>query len=234
MSGAGQATGTLLLIGASRGLGLGLAEAFLQRGLRVVATVRSAEQPTPLHDLAARYDALRIEAADITRAEQIAALKSRLEGERFDWLFVNAGVADAPPSIADTSAEDFDRLMTTNAWAPFQVIAALESLLAADGGVGVMSSGQGSLTNANRPGHDAYRASKAALNMLMRGYAARPDSAGRPLLLLAPGWIRTALGGPDAPYTVEDSAPLLADLILAQSGRPGLRYLDRDGNTVPW
>ena len=70
--------------------------------------------------------------------------------------------------------------------------------------------------------------------MLMRGYAARPDSAARPLLLLAPGWIRTALGGPDAPYTVEDSAPLLADLILAQSGRPGLRYLDRDGNTVPW
>ena len=103
MSGAGQATGTLLLIGASRGLGLGLAEAFLQRGLRVVATVRSAEQPTPLHDLAARYDALRIEAADITRPEQIAALKSRLEGERFDWLFVNAGVADAPPSIADAT-----------------------------------------------------------------------------------------------------------------------------------
>ena len=91
-----------------------------------MATVRSAVRPTPLHDLSARYDALRIEAVDITRPEQIAALKSRLDGERFDWLFVNAGVADSPPSIADTSAKDFDRLMTTNAWGPFQVIAALD------------------------------------------------------------------------------------------------------------
>jgi hypothetical protein len=54
------------------------------------------------------------------------------------------------------------------------------------------------------------------------------------LLLLAPGWIRTALGGPDAPYTLEESIPKLVDVLLAQEGKPGLRYLDRDGNTVPW
>ena len=54
------------------------------------------------------------------------------------------------------------------------------------------------------------------------------------MLLLAPGWIRTDLGGPDAPHTIEDSIPKLVEVILAQRGRPGLRYLDRDGRPVPW
>ncbi len=229
---AAATTGSILLIGASRGLGLALAEAFLGLGWSVVATVRSSG--SPLHALAADHPALEIEALDIMDGAQIGALGDRLSDRRFDALFVNAGVADAPGAIADTSLDNFTRLMATNAWAPLQVVEALGERVAPDGVIGVMSSGQGSLANNTGGGPDAYRASKAALNMLMRSYAARHVEEARALLLLAPGWIKTDLGGPDAPYTIEDSIPKLVEVILAQRGRPGLRYLDRDGQPVPW
>lgn len=229
---AGATTGSILLIGASRGLGLALAEAFLGLGWSVVATVRSSA--SPLHALAADYPALEIETLDITDGAQIGALADRLSGRRFDCLFVNAGVADVPGAIAETPLDDFTRLMATNAWAPLLVVEALGERVASDGVIGVMSSGQASIANNKGGGLDAYRASKAALNMLMRCYAARHVEEARALLLLAPGWIKTDLGGPDARYTIEDSIPKLVEVILAQRGRPGLRYLDRDGQPVPW
>jgi hypothetical protein len=74
----------------------------------------------------------------------------------------------------------------------------------------------------------------AALNQQMRCYAARNDGGARALLLLAPGWIRTKLGGPDAPVSLEEAIPKVVDVLLAQQGQPGLRYLDREGHTVPW
>ena len=171
---------------------------------------------------------------DIADGAQVRALSDRLSDRRFDCLFVNAGVADAPDSIAATSLDDFTRLMAINAWAPLQVVEALGGQVAEDGVIGVMSSGQGSLASNKGGGLDAYRASKAALNMLMRSYAARHADDPRALLLLAPGWIKTDLGGPDAPYTIEDSIPKLVEVILGQRGRPGLRYLDREGQPVPW
>ena len=75
---------------------------------------------------------------------------------------------------------------------------------------------------------------KAALNMFMRSFANRQSETQRAFALLAPGWIRTALGGPDAPFTVDESVPLLVDVLLAKLGTPGLAYLDRSGQTVPW
>jgi hypothetical protein len=68
----------------------------------------------------------------------------------------------------------------------------------------------------------------------MRSFAVRQAGTQRALALLAPGWIRTALGGPDAPFTVEESVPLLVDVLLTKLGTPGLAYLDRSGRTVPW
>jgi NAD(P)-dependent dehydrogenase (short-subunit alcohol dehydrogenase family) len=228
----------MLLIGASRGIGLAMTSELLSRGWEVTATVRNSH-PEAMQDLSARYPhALTIEQLDINDADQIAQLKSRLQHRCYDALFVNAGTTNPNPSetIGEVSTEDFIHVMVTNALSPMRVVETCQDRVRANGLIGVMSSGQGSVGDNVKGGREVYRGSKAALNQYMRCYAARqalshPDRA---LLLLAPGWIRTALGGEEAPYTVEDSAPLLADLILAQSGKPGLRYLDRDGNTVPW
>ena len=110
----------------------------------------------------------------------------------------------------------------------------LKTKLREDGLIGAMSSGQGSVANNETGMREVYRGSKAALNMFMRSFAARPETPPRAMLLMAPGWIRTELGGDDAPYTLEESVPLLVDVLLAKRGRPGLEYLDRFGRTVPW
>jgi NAD(P)-dependent dehydrogenase (short-subunit alcohol dehydrogenase family) len=226
----------ILLIGASRGLGLAMAAEFLKRGWNVVGSVKSGAR-TELHDLAdAHPGRIEIESLDVTEPDQIAALRERLSGRSFEMLFHNAGIADANPreTIAEVSTEAFVRVMVTNALSPLRVIEALQDLVPADGLIGVMSSGQGSIGNNERGGAEVYRASKSALNQLMRSYAARHAAEPRALVLMAPGWIRTALGGPAAPFGIEETIPKVVDVLLAQRGKPGLRYLDREGRTVPW
>jgi len=228
--------GTILLIGASRGLGLAMAADLLGRGWSVVATVRG-DAPTELHKLAERSDGrLAIERLDITEHVQIAALRDRLSGRRFDILFCNAGMAnaDAKQTIAEISTEEFVRVMVTNALSPMRVIEGLQALVPADGLIGIMSSGQGSIANNEKGGFELYRGSKSALNQFMRSYAARHADEARALLLMAPGWIRTDMGGPGAPFGIEETIPAIVDTLLAQRGEPGLRYLDRHGHTVPW
>lgn len=227
---------TLLLIGASRGLGLAMAAEFLQRNWQVTATVRG-DHTTPLHALAEQHaGALQIEQLDITLPEQIAALRTRLAERRFDMLFVNAGTANTrqDETIAVISTDEFVRVMLTNTLGPMRVVEALQHQVQPDGLIGVMSSGQGSIANNEKGGHEVYRGSKAALNQYMRSYAARHAGEPRALVLMAPGWIRTELGGPDAPFGVEETMPAIVDVLLAKRTRPGLEYLDRNGRTVPW
>jgi NAD(P)-dependent dehydrogenase (short-subunit alcohol dehydrogenase family) len=223
----------LLLIGASRGLGFALAAEYLKRGWYVVATerVRSTSQLKNL--LRASDGRLEIETVDITYPDQVAALRARLASRQFDMLFVNAGVGTRD-LIADISTDEFIRMMVTNALSPMRVVESLQDLVLPKGTIGIMSSGQGSITNNENGHYEIYRGSKTALNMLMRSYAARHADDPRTLLLMAPGWVRTELGGPQARLSVEESIPNLANTVDAQAGKAGLQYLDYLGRKVPW
>lgn len=228
--------GTILLVGASRGLGHAMAAEFLKKGWNVVGTVRGCAR-TKLHDLADAYEGrVEIESLDMTEPDQIAALRDSLSGRRFDILFVNAGTANnnQDETIADVTTDEFVRVMVTNALSPMRVVEGLQDLVSANGMIGVMSSGQGSVSNNEKGGHEVYRGSKSALNQYMRSYAARHVGQRRALVLMAPGWIRTDLGGPDAPLSMEESVPKVVNVLLSQQGRPGLQFLDREGHTVPW
>jgi NAD(P)-dependent dehydrogenase (short-subunit alcohol dehydrogenase family) len=227
---------TALIIGASRGLGHAIAAELSARGWHVIGTVRDPAARTPLHDLADASDGrVEVEHLDITEPDQLPPLRERLAGRRLDVLFVNAGTTNNPATpIGDVSTADFVDVMVTNALSPMRVIEALQDLVPADGLIGAMSSGQGSITNNTAGSREVYRGSKAALNMLMRSFAARQAETGRALALVAPGWIRTALGGPDAPFTMEETVPKVVDVLLAKRDRPGLEFLDREGKTVPW
>ena len=225
----------LLLVGASRGLGYALAEAYLGRGWRVVATERANSRSKLRQLLQTCGGRLEIETLDINFPDQIAALHARLAGRTFDLLFVNAGVKnDERETIADVSTDEFIRVMVTNALSPMRVVEAFQDLVPPTGAVAVMSSGQGSVANNVNGTYEVYRASKAALNTLMRSFAARHADDSRTLLLLAPGWVRTDLGGPNARLAVEDSIPNLVGTIERQAGKAGLQYLDYLGRTVPW
>jgi NAD(P)-dependent dehydrogenase (short-subunit alcohol dehydrogenase family) len=225
----------LLLIGASRGLGLALAEEYLKRGWHVVATER-AGTPSKLHDLlAGAEDRLEIEAVDVVYPAQVAALRARLASRKFDLLFVNAGVKnDDRETIADVSTDEFIRVMVTNALSPLRVIETLQDLVLPGGTIGIMSSGQGSIANNENGNYEVYRGSKAALNMFMRSFAARHADDPRTLLLMAPGWVRTDMGGPQGRLSIAESIPNLVDTMDAQAGKAGLQYLDYLGRKVPW
>ena len=227
---------TILLSGASRGLGHAMAAEFLKKGWSVLGTVRGTRR-TLLHDLAdAHPGRVAIESLDICEPDQIAALRDRLSGRRFDMLFVNAGTTNRDPTetIGAVSTEEFVRIMVTNALSPMRVVESLAPMVPASGLVGVMSSGQGSVANNETGQRELYRGSKAALNMFMRSFAARNAGTGRAMVVMAPGWVRTELGGPEARLTIEESIPGLVEVLLAQQGKPGLRYLDYQGRTVPW
>lgn len=223
----------LLLIGASRGLGFALAEEYVKRGWHVVATERN-RTTSRLHDLlGSAKDRLEIETVDINCPDQVAALRARLASRKFDMLFVNPGVGDRAV-IGDVSTDEFIRVMVTNALSPLRVVESLQDLVLPTGTIGIMSSGQGSITNNENGIHDVYRTSKAALNMLMRSFAARHAGDPRTLLLMAPGWVRTDLGGPQGRLSIEESIPNLANTMDAQAGTAGLQYLDYLGRKVPW
>ncbi len=215
-----------LILGASRGLGLGLAGELVRRGWTVTATVRKAA------------DKERVEAAgatsvlaDITDAGSLGALEATTP-PGLDLLFVNAGISEP----ADTAAIDTDgigHLFLTNAVAPIRAAEALLGRLAANAIVAFMSSRMGSVALTEADNKAMYRASKAALNSLTRGFAAKHGDR-HPVLSLHPGWVATDMGGAGADLDVPTSVRGLADVIEARRGKPGSAFLDYAGRELAW
>lgn len=225
---------TALVVGASKTLGLALAAEYLRRGWDVVGTVRG-DRRTGLHELADSSDGrLVVEQLDMTDQDQIAVLRDRLAGRRLDLLFVNAGITNGDVPVGEVTTEAFVEVMVTNALSPMRVVESLGALVPPDGTIGVMSSSQGSIALNTNGGHEVYRASKSALDQLMRSYAARHADDPRTLLLINPGWVRTDLGGPGAQLSVDESIPGVVDTIEKHRGEAGLQFLDHQGHVVPW
>jgi NAD(P)-dependent dehydrogenase (short-subunit alcohol dehydrogenase family) len=231
-----SSTKTVLIVGASRGLGYAMAEEYVKRGWTVVGTVRGDSQ-TKLHSLASRSNGqVEIETIDVNFPDQIEALRSRLAQRLFDLLFVNSGVTNNNPdeTVAEVSTDEFARVMLTNALSPMRVLEAMQDLVPPTGVIGVMSSGQGSVANNTNGMREVYRGSKAALNTFMRSFAARHSDDPRAMVLMAPGWVRTDLGGPQGRLSIEESVPNLVDVLMSVQGNAGLQYLDYLGRVVPW
>jgi NAD(P)-dependent dehydrogenase (short-subunit alcohol dehydrogenase family) len=225
----------ILIIGISRGIGRGLAAEYLRRGWFVIGTVRSPTAVPGLDALAAgTAGRLRVEQLDMARPLEIATLRERLAGERLDILLVNAGISDGNVPVAEIDEATFNKVMSTNALAPLKVVESLQDLVVEQGTIAVMSSRQGSISLNDRGSYEVYRASKSALNQLMRSYAARHSGEARTLLLIAPGWVQTELGGPGAPQTVEQAVPGIIDTIDTHRAAGGLRFLNPQNEVVPW
>ena len=203
-----QPTRNILLIGASRGLGLGLAKLFATRGWNVVATERSGS-PGLKAAAASAAGGIRIERADINNHDEVEQLHRRLSGELFDVIFIVAGVHDdTTKPIHEVPVPEAARLFITNAHSPMYVAEMLFDRLKPKGTLAIMSSRMGSVTLATTYAAgewETYRASKAALNMLARCFYQRHHDEGRTLLIMHPGWVKTDMGGKDAPVDLTTS-----------------------------
>lgn len=227
---------TAIVVGASRGLGLGLAREFAHRGWRVIATARNPARAPELGEAAGRSDGLiSVDEVDVDSSDSVNALVANLTNARLDLVFISAGVSGPKhQSVDSVTAEELGALMLTNAVAPIRLARKLLPLVADGGSVGFMSSIMGSIADNVSGGMDLYRASKAALNMLTRSFVAN-DVGARPIAVLTmhPGWVRTAMGGEAAPLSVEESVRGLAD-VIERDHAPGHRFVDYQGQTIPW
>ena len=225
-------TRTVLIIGASRGLGLGLARQFSSEGWEVIATVRDPARAEALRALGG----VRIEALDMDDAASLERLAERLAGTRLDVLYVNAGIAgpQGKPATAASQAE-VGELFFTNAVAPVRLAERLLPLVdPAQGVVVFMSSILGSVETGPGMGMDLYGASKAALNHLTRTFVAGLGETRLTVLSMHPGWVKTDMGGDQAPLDVETSARGMVQQVTQAIGQGGHWYIDYQGERLAW
>jgi NAD(P)-dependent dehydrogenase (short-subunit alcohol dehydrogenase family) len=230
-------TETALIVGASRGIGLGLVGEFERRGWQVIATARDPAKATALTELAGHSGGrVSVEQADTTDVESVEALRQRLADQTFDLIIVNAGVGGPqgknPRTVTDA---EFTELFVTNSLAPVRLAEMFaRQVKPKTGVVGLMTSILGSVEGASAGGVELYRASKAALNSFTRSFAARHKDQGIAVLSLHPGWVRTDMGGPNAAIDVATSVKGLADVVeRAQKDRKD-GFFDYKGDTLPW
>ncbi len=225
---------TVLITGAGRGLGYGFARHYAADGWTVLATCRNPAAAAMLEDLAGDIEALDL---DVTRPEQIAALGLGLAGRPIDVLINNAGIM--PTERGGLGAVDdatWHQTMAVNAFAPLRLIEALADNVAAGGlkRVVAISSNMASIGDNVEGGDFNYRASKAALNSLMRGVAIELAPRGITTVMVNPGWVKTDMGGAGAPLAVDDSVTAVRALIEDLTPDMNGRYYNHDGTELGW
>lgn len=215
----------VLIMGASRGIGLGLVQAYVADGHRVIATVRQSDDKPRL-----QAEGAEVLVVDVANPASVSALAWQLEGESIDLALYVAGLWSAQDAGTAPTQEAFDRVMHTNVLGAMQVLPQVAPLVAAAGGVfGVLSSEMSLLSKAE-PDAWLYRVSKAALNMVVA--AAQGQWPGATLVALDPGWVQTEMGGAVAPLTVTQSVQGLVQTLASVTPADGGRVLRHDGLRV--
>jgi NAD(P)-dependent dehydrogenase (short-subunit alcohol dehydrogenase family) len=220
-----------LIIGASRGIGLGLAEELAERGWHVYASQR---QPSDHLARAVEDAEIEVVTADVTDPATLEALAGQIEPGSLDVVLVNAGIIGGEnQSAASATAEEVSEIMMTNAVGPAHAAKLMLPLLRDGGTLAFTTSRMGSIAESSG-GYDLYRMSKAAQNILARGIFERDAKPrGIAVLSLHPGWVQTDMGGPAAHLTVDESVAGLADVLEAEQALAH-RFLAYDGSDIPW
>lgn len=218
----------VLVIGASRGIGLEFVRQYLAEGCQVTATARDDGGLLRLTGLGAR--ALR---ADIADQANCAALETQLQGAEFDVAIVCAGLGSKLPTLSAPDQAGFDLVMHTNVLGVMRVLPVLAATLAPGGRLALLSSRLASIEGRAQAGNWLYRASKAALNSILKDVSLQLQ--GRAICVsLHPGWVRTDMGGEGADLDVSESVAgmrrVLAGLAMDDSGS----FRSYTGEVLAW
>ncbi|MBU7572683.1 MAG: SDR family oxidoreductase [Hydrogenophaga sp.] len=214
---------TVLVIGASRGIGLEMVRQYLETGERVIATARDDAGLERLRELGA--EPLRVDVAD---PASVSGLAWSLDGEELDVALYVAGVLDPHSAKMPPTREAFDRVMHANVLGLMQAMPQVMPAVEAAGGVFAAFSSEMSQVGLV-DGSDAwlYRVSKAAVNMAVA--SARHSYPGATCVALDPGWVQTDMGGGAAPLTVERSVAGLRRVLASLTPEDNGRLIHHDG-----
>jgi len=227
---------TALITGANRGLGLGHVKYCLQQCWQVIGAARRPEGVAAFEELKQEYGE-RFEpiTLDCGCAESIAGLSELLAGRSLDLVINNAGVCPEE-NLGAWTAEAFEVTMRVNVTGPALIAQTVLPYMGEGSRLINVSSGMGSLESNVNPGNgfDAYAASKAALNILTLRLAEKLRPRGIVVIAMSPGWVRTDMGGEDAPETVEHAVAkmhmALQGFTLDNSGS----FVSETGESIPW
>jgi NAD(P)-dependent dehydrogenase (short-subunit alcohol dehydrogenase family) len=213
----------ILILGASRGIGLEFARQYRAAGDTVIATARDAEGLRRLEALGAK--ALKL---DVTDAASISGLGWQLDDEKIAVAVYVAGTMSRGGATQPPPRDEFDQVMRTNVWGAMQAIPQVAPLLERSGGTFVfISSGMGRIAEVESSYSWVYRTSKAALNMAVA--SAQSDYPKAILVAMNPGWVQTDMGGAGAPLQVQDSVAAMRKTIAGITPADQGRFLNHDG-----
>ena len=214
----------VLIIGASRGIGLEFVRQYREAGDRVIATARDDAGLERLKALGAQ--ALRLDVAD---PASVSGLAWALDGEKIDLALYVAGVYVQADARTPPTQEDFDRIMRTNVLGAMQAIPQVAPLVEAQprGRFAFITSAMGRIEGVESSYAWVYRVSKAALNMAVA--TAQLDYPQATMVAISPGWVQTDMGGPDAALTPEISVTSMRKALDAVTPQDRGAFLDYDG-----
>jgi NAD(P)-dependent dehydrogenase (short-subunit alcohol dehydrogenase family) len=219
----------VLIIGASRGIGLELARQYRAEGAAVTATARDDAGLERLRALGAT--ALRL---DVTDAASASGLAWQVDGARFDVAIINAGVSGTRTTgLQPPDEAEFDLVMHTNVLGPMRMLAQMADALAPAARVAVLSSRMGSIGLRAAPNSWLYRASKAAVNSVLKD--ASLALAGQAVCVaFHPGWVRTDMGGTNADIDVTESVTGIRRVVAGLTEADNGSFFNFDGQPLAW
>ncbi|MDH3647819.1 MAG: SDR family oxidoreductase [Gammaproteobacteria bacterium] len=229
---------SVVITGANRGIGLKLAQSYIDEGSRVYAGCRKPEMANELAHLAENSSGLlSVHPLDVTNESQRNAFAGMLNDVAIDVLINNAGVyPHKGKSFGQLDAESWLTALDVNTVAPMMMAQTLLPNVAASKRklVASITSKMGSIADNNSGGSYAYRSTKTALNMAMKSLAIDLYDQGVSVILLHPGWVQTDMGGSQALVTPEQSIKKLR-ATLDRAGLPESgTFFDLDGSVIPW
>lgn len=240
------ATGTVLITGSNRGIGLELARSYATKGWTVIATCRKPEKATDLQAIAASHDNLTIEQLDINDADMIAGLADKLKDQPIDILLNNAAVLGEPDEqkFGTYKFDTFRWVLETNVMGPMRMAQAFVDHVAASDQkkIVAITSAQGSIGMMRSESLVFYNTSKAALNMAMRAASKAVADRGVTVALISPGAVDTAmmnlaLSDTNMKFpllTPQDSAAAVITAIDNYTFEMSGTFMDHRGKELPW